>query len=82
MKTLGEHKEAILVLKSKTSTIEDLTLLLNVCKDDLYGEHSGNPIQKKSISYYSDNRISKKKYKQFNVAKKSVSVLSILKLSR
>lgn len=70
-KATQSQKTELLEGLQKCRTNEDLLLLLNKTKDIMYGEHSRNSLRLKSITYYGDNRISKKKYKVFKIKKKA-----------
>jgi len=54
-----------------SESLDQFTDILNKAKDDLFGEYSNKKLSKRSIAYYSDNRIVKHKYKTFNIKKKS-----------
>lgn len=51
-------------------TKEDLAELLSKAKNTLYGKEC-KPIKLKSLSYYADPRITKKRYNSFSIKKKS-----------
>ncbi len=55
---------------SELSKREDLAKLLSDAKNMLYGKES-NPVQLKSLTYYANPELSKKRYKTFAIKKKS-----------
>ena len=65
---INQIQEQFAALQSK----EDLVKLLSDAKDMLYGEKT-NPIQLKSLTYYANPALCKKRYHSFTIKKKSGS---------
>jgi RNA-directed DNA polymerase len=65
-KHIDQIRMRFAVLKSK----EDLVMLLSEAKNMLYGENC-KPVQLKSLTYFSNPEICKKRYQTFSIKKKS-----------
>ncbi len=76
MKTSEENIQDIKALFSKMKTREDLLKLLNKAKAIYYGEKA-TLIELKSLTYYSNPKVAKKRYREFTIRKKSGGVRKI-----
>ena len=72
MKIEQAHKDHIRKLFAELQTKEDLINLLNLAKKFLYGKECSS-IQLKSLTYYANHKICKKRYQTFSIKKKSGS---------
>jgi RNA-directed DNA polymerase len=76
MKPSEENIQDIKALFSKMKTREDLLKLLNKAKAIYYGEKA-TLIELKSLTYYSNPKVAKKRYGEFTIRKKSGGVRKI-----
>lgn len=72
MKIEQVHKDHIRRLFAELQTKEDLVNLLNLAKKFLYGKECSS-IQLKSLTYYANPKICRKRYQTFSIKKKSGS---------
>ncbi|MFE2861761.1 reverse transcriptase family protein [Sphingobacterium multivorum] len=70
MKIEKIHIEQIKYLFTQLKSKEDLIILLNSAKNMLYSSES-TPFQMKSLTYYANPKICKKRYRSFAIEKKS-----------
>lgn len=76
MKIEQQHIELIRFKFAAMQTKDDLVALLNIAKEIQYGEER-NPICLKSLTYYADSKLAKKRYVEFSVKKKTGGVRKI-----
>jgi len=76
MKIEQQHIELIRYKFAAMQTKDDLVTLLNIAKKIQYGEES-NQICLKSLTYYADPKLAKKRYVEFSVKKKTGGVRKI-----
>ncbi len=72
MKIEQEHIDQVKKQFTEMQSKEDMVKLLSDAKSMLYGENS-NPVQLKSLTYYANPAVCKKRYKSFTIKKKSGS---------
>ncbi len=76
MKIEKEHIEKIKSSFEKMQTKDDFLQLLNEAKPFVYGKNS-IPFKLNQITWYSNPKLGKKRYKEFNIKKKSGSLRTI-----
>lgn len=76
MKPTEENIQEIKTLFNKTKTREDLLALLNRAKE-LYFGGKATPFELKALTYYSNPKIAKKRYREFSIRKKNGGVRNI-----
>jgi len=68
---MNQETKKILTSFSSIETIEDLHSALNKAKNKLYGNRSRKDLRLKSLHYYGNSYIKKKKYKTFTIKKRT-----------
>ncbi len=73
MKIEQKHRDHILQAFQKLNSKDDLLVLLNYSKPLIYGEQT-IPFELKQLTYYSNPKVSLKRYTKFKIRKKSGAV--------
>jgi hypothetical protein len=76
MKLEKSNIEQIKISFANMQSREDLLILLNEVKPVVYGENT-KPFELKQLTWYANSVVNKKRYKEFNIQKKSGSLRTI-----